>query len=975
MAGKRDLVLARLAFDIEARTKGLQGELRSAERSFGRLTKFVRANPVAALGALAAAAAAAGVAAARMAEQFDTAVRKVAATIPNGTARLAELKRAADQLSTSRGLSADVVLSGLAAIGKEGVDSLETLVARFEVLQKTADATGTDVAALAGPFDQVLDVFGLTDRELQRVAATLAAISQERGVGFEDLLAAFQSAAPVIREAGLSFDEGAAAVGRFLSEGLNAKQTASELKDRLKSLGRDGLRALATETRDAAKDLGALDERARAVEESMERTRGAIDAAFAERARRIGQLINDNILNPLTQGVKLLAILATGGKSPDDPNAAGLLAGLRAGVPGFGASTGPGDSGFNVGSGTGLGDAPPPPPKAPPRPPPSPEELQRLRDQVADTFTDTLPTTIEATVVAIGAMGQRLLDLGTPVAEVQKRLKPLTDELGRLMEASERLRDRERDADLSATTEHIEEIVDLYDVTLERRLAILDAERAATAEQADQATDAETIVRLQARLAAYDTQILRLRRQQAEASGEIQEFLEGSVPPIGDIGEASADLARQLESLARGAIGFAQALGVADDQAAALLQNVITIGENLPRALSGDLSSIGGLLGGLAGVLGGVFGESADDRRDREIREQNTEAIRELTKTFKDQVSGAAVTDARRIVEALLRRGNSLQGPLDLGDNTRELRRGEANRTIRALGIEGVENLRDLQDLIQQIDPKLRINTSSYEDFRDSLEQVQRAIEEVNFRAFAESFAGQLSLLQVQFDLLDLTNPLDQLEKLRELAGGKFGSPVLDEALKGLDLRDPAQRAEAERRLLELVERAGLSTANGGFTAADLGGLSSAELIELIRTIESLIDQANEDQGVTTGGDPRQESFGVERRITEVQADRLISLGVSQDAHLVEIRDLLAGGLQSFAPILPPPVPETLGFGGTATVQVGPITVECTGPMDADTARQAGAVVGDLAAAALARALGQLTSLARLRAGDATVRR
>lgn len=927
MAGKRDLQLASLFFTIESRSKGLQGELQAAERSFGRFTKFVRANPVAAIGGLAAAAVAAGIAAAKMAEQFDSAVRKIAATIPEGTARLGDLKRAADQLSTSKGLSADVVLSGLAAIGKEGVTSIEALVARFEALQKVADATGTEVAALAGPFDQVLDVFGLADSELQRVGATLAAISQERGVGFEDLLGAFQSAAPVIRETGLSFDEGAAAISRLLAEGLSAKQVTAELKDQVKSLGRDGMRALASETRDAAKDLGDLEERARAVEESMERTRGAIDAEFASATKKVGALINENILIPLGQGSKLLVALALGGKAAS-AEAQGLLAAMRAAIPGFGSAPRvDADGGFNVGSGTGLGEPLPPPPARRPPPPPTPEELKRLRDQVADTFTDTLPTTIEATVVAIGEMGRQLLALGTPVGEVRQQLKPLTDELGRIMEASERLRDQERGADLSATTDHIEEIVDLYDTALEQRLAILDAERAATVEQANQATEAETIVRLQARLAAYDAQILRLRRQQAEASGEVQEFLEGSVPPVKEIKDTAADLGRQLESLARGAIGFAQALGIADDQAAALLQNVITIGQNLPKALSGDLTAIGGLLGGLAGVVSSLFGESADSRRDREIREQNTEAIRELTKTFRDQVAGSTVTGAQSAVEALLAAGPRVRGVLPFAP----INRDAANDIIGGLGIPGVENLRDLRDLLKEIDPGLQLNTSSLDDFTDSLKQVQRALEEVNFRAFAETFAGQLSLLQLQFDLLDLTNPLDQLARLQELAAGTFGSPALEAALAGLDLTDPAQRAEAERRLLDLANRAGLDSASGGFTAADLGGMSTQELLDFIRTFEGLIDAVNADAATADGGSSR--SFAEENRITETTGQRLAGIAESQ---LAVQRDILAALTGTFVPVMPPPIAGLVAAGsapGGFSVTIGDVSVQFMGPV------------------------------------------
>jgi len=55
MARGRDLVLARLFYQIEADSKGLDAELKSAERSIDRLAKFIVTNPVSAAGALGAA--------------------------------------------------------------------------------------------------------------------------------------------------------------------------------------------------------------------------------------------------------------------------------------------------------------------------------------------------------------------------------------------------------------------------------------------------------------------------------------------------------------------------------------------------------------------------------------------------------------------------------------------------------------------------------------------------------------------------------------------------------------------------------------------------------------------------------------------------------------------------------------------------------------------------------------------------------
>lgn len=981
----RDIALARLFYDIEAETKSLDQGLKDSERKLVSFSTFVRAHPMKALGALTAAAAVAGVQAAKMAEQFDAAARKIAATIPDGTARLQDLKKAADQLAISKGLSSDVVLAGLSAIAKEGVTGVEALIARFEALQTAADATGTDVAALAGPFDQILDVFGLADTELQRVAATLAAISQERGIGFEDFLGAFQSAAPVIREAGLSFDEGAEAISRLLAAGLSAKQVAADLKEQLKALGEEGLKSLATDARNATKDMGDLSERARLVRESMERTRGDIDAAFAARTRAIGQAINDNILNPLLQAGHLLTLLATGGaKASTSVSTAAdrLLAAIRIMSPTAGAIL----TGFQA-----LGDEEPGPSPVDRGGPvqlpeitttaPGKKELEELRDGLTKTFTANLPATVEATASAIRALRERLRELGTPASEITERLEPLLEQLARLRAAAADLSLTQAIGDAEGAASAAASLDQLGALAADLMLQIQGANKGS----AEQVALQERLLRVNEAIARVNRRIVDLKDDESQGAHDVADFTGDATADAQAMRQALSLTVEQLGDAARGAIGLAQAFGLAGDSAAALLQNVVTLATTLPKTIKAfeglgkvdaegnPLSTLAGALSGgiaglgaLAGIVSGLFGESADDREDRRIREQNTEAIRELTKTFIDQVSGQTVATARGAVNSLLDLGRrGVAGSSGHGAGW-VLDRDAVNAALEPFGL----NLRDFAEQLKEINPNLELNTSSAADFIESLRQIDRALAEVDFRAFTETFGGQLSLLQLQFDLLDLTNPLDQLERLRELAAGEFGSPALTKALEGLDLTDPAQRAEAERRLLELANRAGLSPEQGGFTAADLGGMSTQELLEFIRNFEGLIDAFNAEQGTTTGGAPRQETFGVERRITEVQADRLISLGVSQDAHLVEIRDLIGGG--SFVPVAPPPVPGGLGPTPTAGITLT-INVSVQGAVDPGAAKLIGETLGLSAADAMAKALGSKVQQAKQRRGDITV--
>lgn len=931
MAG-RDLKLARLAFDIEANTKGLKGELDSAERSFGRLAKFVTANPVASLGALAAAAVAAGAAAVRMAADFDASARRVAASIPNGTASLVELRKVAEQLSIRRGLSTDTIFGGLEAVAKEGVTDLGALIARFEVLQDTADATGTSVANLAGPFDQILDVFGLTDDQLRRVAARLAAISQARGVGFEDLIGSFQAAAPVIRGLGLSFDDAANALSALLAQGLTTKQGLKEVKDAVAELGRDGLLALAKDAAPTGDELERLAERSALAAGGIDRLNQSLANYRDAQWRALGQSISDNLNGPLTV---LLGLLT-------DPVVRAAFA-----SGGFNAAAGAVYAQTKAKAGAAGGPfvetqlAPPKPLTGPDGKPivlpelstaDSPEvqgkimaaqrraaeqlaeELHRVLVKATATANDDLQAVIDGFVKKFQAAGPFLTD-------AQRRQFDFL--LGALREA----RDLQLDPEVLKRT-------------LETPLSLRGVDNEELQRQADY--------------------IAERREREAKAAKEAADQRERERQAVRQQADA-------IQRGARAAAQLAAAFGLLDANAAASLESIATIASEVEVIAKNGFSfdSAFSIAGGVASLFSGLFTESPDARRDRELREQNTEAIRELTKTFKDQLSGRSVTDAQRAVQALRRAGAGLEGAANGIGGEPGLDRGAATRIIRSLGIEGVTSLRDLQDLIAEIDPNLKLNTSSYEDFRDSLKQVQQAIDAVNFRAFVDSFAGQLERLQVQFDLFDITNPLDQLEKLRELAGSKYGSPALDAALGGLNLQDPAQRAEAERRLLELVQQA---SSGAGLSAEQLGGMSSAELIDLIRQIEALIDQVNEQQGTATGGGPLQQGFSVERKITDVQADRMISLAISQDAHLIEIRDLLARALPVAAPILP----AVLAAGGAIELVLN-VTVE--GPVSGENATAVGETLGLSAADAMARALGARLLTARARAGDVLVTR
>jgi hypothetical protein len=196
-----------------------------------------------------------------------------------------------------------------------------------------------------------------------------------------------------------------------------------------------------------------------------------------------------------------------------------------------------------------------------------------------------------------------------------------------------------------------------------------------------------------------------------------------------------------------------------------------------------------------------------------------------------------------------------------------------------------------------------------------SMEELQRlldAIAETQFTQFAETIAGQLDLLQLQFELLDVSNPLDQLRALQDLINEEttniLGGVVDDfdfgvlEGLGDLDFDTEAGREAAEALIREIL--AGLRT--GAITLEDLGDLSLDQLLQILRDLEGALDEIESTDGQDL---EKTQGFNAIARITESQAGILIDLGVSQLLRLTQIKELLeVPPLPEFLPPMEPPV-------------------------------------------------------------------
>lgn len=443
--------------------------------------------------------------------------------------------------------------------------------------------------------------------------------------------------------------------------------------------------------------------------------------------------------------------------------------------------------------------------------------------------------------------------------------------------------------------------------------------------------------------------------------------------------DALREQARTIEASVRGALQLAAAMGLVDDEASAALQNVVQIAANIPNALetlrqaktgkegvgAGEIvTAFLPIVGGIASLAEGILGESPEEQARREVLQRNSEAIERLTMAIGDwqlDLTGTQLTGVEQAVQDIMKN----VGQVGSG-------RGGIKEAQRA-GIIGDQLPRRLQQLgltmddLRQVANQLNISFAGTVPTARELEQLLRAIQEVELTRFAETFQGQMDLLQAELDGLDIDDPIEQLRRLAAVAA-EF-SPALAGVTAGLDLAQEADRAEAERRIEALIAELKAGT----LTTSQLGNLTPEEFLRALLDLERRLDDTG-----AAGGGPTQ-GFTIDRTVTEVTASRLGSLLTTSvfheariDANTARSAELLQQLLTQAprGPVLPPTWEELDRFTGQTApiaIQVNVVVQLQTGtpagpgqpPISPEDAKAAGEAIGEAAVQALDEKLGE----------------
>ncbi len=587
------------------------------------------------------------------------------------------------------------------------------------------------------------------------------------------------------------------------------------------------------------------------------------------------------------------------------------------------------------------------------------------------------PETLQKQMQLREQMAARLASLTTSVADdLQAQLDALLAKIGQLpehlrgefVEGLNRLRSEVRgartfeglDKELEAVERRITAINDAFgDVPATLGLEILPSVEALIAQL-------QTAMDQQQRGSVLWTKY----RDQLQRANELAGKLAKN---IGNAGQGQQDLnteldktldklelqASRIQSAVRGAIQLGNAFGLLDDNAARMLESITQIATEIPKvaavlksggSLEKALPGLLGIAGGIASLLGGLLGRSdPEEERRREILRENTDAIRKLTERIGEafvEISGADFAGARTAAERALGDRN-IQNILagnesHISGRRRRDRERAAKKIQREFAAAGI-SMAELRDIAEE----LGLAFAGAIPTAQELKQLAEALASTELTRFAQTFAGQIDLLAQEFELFDISDPIEQLQRLRQIALGFGESSLVESLFGGVDLSTAEGRATLEQRTRDIYQQLQAGT----LTPQQLGGLTPQQLLDLLSQLEATMDrvaEGGEEQGRTA-------QFQVSREVTETTAGRLVSIGVTSLIWLEEI----ARNTRALVPALQPPSAAELAAYNPGSVVIEQLVIQVTVPgASASDAQRIGDDAGRAAAAAFDRELG-----------------
>lgn len=461
------------------------------------------------------------------------------------------------------------------------------------------------------------------------------------------------------------------------------------------------------------------------------------------------------------------------------------------------------------------------------------------------------------------------------------------------------------------------------------------------------------------RYLAVQEELLKVEKKRKELLDGIADASDGKggTPKAKD----AAAYARELQQAADGALQLAQNLGGASEQATTLLRAIGQIAGNLP-ALGKALSSgsAGGIISSvlaIAGAVSSIVGpDPADEARKRAL-EENTQAIRDLTAKaglLGVGGTGSQVSGARAQLQRFLQGYAPGIGQVE-GGGTMYSASSQARVAAKAFGI----NITELEKLAAEYGIAINGNIRSFQQLLAALDRAA-----VKLAEFGDDLDSQRQQAAAAAKIFGITDP----QQLLALTKGSYAgrSPVLDQALAGLDL-STAEGRQAAREALQGIFSI-MQSGGDRLSAAQLGGLSGDDLLQAILDLIDGLNAVDDSLGLNTSTVSADRGDRVvrasETQITADQASRLLGVTTGMAADVRIIRQAIEAATTPLA------IPSLAA--GFASPAAGGITITVHQEFHgAVSPRDVQRATSDALVEAFDRALGRRILVQKRHVGDA----
>lgn len=133
------------------------------------------------------------------------------------------------------GISTASINEGMQEIIKKGFDANQTIEAMPAILD-AAKASGEDFNTVMNATTNILQQFGLSTQDTERVTNSLTFVANKTAAGFADMGAAMEYVGPVAKNVGMNLEETAAAVGLLSNNGIAGEKAGTALRGALTRL-------------------------------------------------------------------------------------------------------------------------------------------------------------------------------------------------------------------------------------------------------------------------------------------------------------------------------------------------------------------------------------------------------------------------------------------------------------------------------------------------------------------------------------------------------------------------------------------------------------------------------------------------------------------------------------------------------------------------------------------------------------------